>query len=186
MNKKQLLLLLSLYDKNTYAHVYRVAQYSNQIGKQLSLSIKEMNLLLYASLLHDIGKICIPSNLLYKIDKLTSQEFYLIKKHVEFGISILPDSMQEVKDIIAYHHERLDGSGYPYHLKDDQIPKLAKIIAIADSFDAMVSTRLYNKVKTEEEAINDLFSNTSYYGKNKYSYTYVKVFSNCIKKINIK
>lgn len=182
MNLKQLLFFISLYDKNNYQHVCRVANYSNLIGKQLSLSNYEMNLLLYSSLLHDIGKIFIPLELLYKKEKLTNEEFLILKNHVNFGLSILPDSMNEIKNIIASHHERLDGSGYPKHLQSEQIPKLAKIIAIADSFDAMTSNRFYNKVKTKEEALQDLFNNTNYYGKNKYSYTYVKTFSKCIKK----
>lgn len=184
MNKNNLNFLLSLYDKNTYSHVCRVAIYANEIGKRLNLSNKEMNLLLYSSLLHDIGKIFIPTNLLEKNKKLTNQEFILIKKHVEFGYLILPESMHEIKNIILSHHERLDGSGYPYHKTENEIPKLSKIIAIADSYDAMTSNRYYNKIKSKDEAINDLFSNTIYYGQNKYSYSYVKIFKNCLQKIN--
>ena len=90
--------------------------------------------------------------------------------------------MTEIKPIIAAHHERLDGSGYPRKLKDNQIPELSKIIAVTDSYDVMTSTRVYNKVKTSEEALEDLFSNTINYGENKYSYKYVKALSNCIKK----
>lgn len=184
MNKNILNYLLSLYDKNTYSHVCRVAIYSNEIGKCLNLSNNEMNLLFYSSLLHDIGKIFISTNLLEKNDTLTNEEFNLIKKHVEFGYLILPDNMLEIKNIILAHHERLDGSGYPYHKKENEIPKLSKIIAIADSYDAMTSNRYYNNIKTKDEAMNDLFSNTKYYGKNKYSYSYVKIFNNCLKKIN--
>lgn len=182
MNLKQLLFFISLYDKNTYAHVCRVAYYSNLIGKKLLLTTYEMNLLLYSSLLHDIGKILIPTSLLYKKEKLTKSEFQFIKSHVNLGISILPDTMAEIKNIIAYHHERLDGTGYPYHLEKEQIPKLSKIIAIADSYDAMTSNRFYNDIKTKDEAIQELLSNTSYYGKNKYCYAYVKTFCKCIKK----
>ena len=182
MKLKQLLFFISLYDKETYQHVCRVANYSNIIGKELSLNNYEMNLLLYSSLLHDIGKIFIPIELLYKKEKLTDQEFLLIKNHVNYGLSILPESMNEIKNIIASHHERLDGSGYPRHLQNNQIPELSKIIAIADSYDAMTSNRLYNKVKTQDEALEDLLYNSSYYGKNKYSYTFVKIFSKCIKK----
>lgn len=184
MNKNILNFLLSLYDKNTYSHACRVAIYSNEIGKHLNLSNNEMNLLFYSSLLHDIGKIFISNNLLEKTDTLTNEEFNLIKKHVEFGYLILPDNMLEIKNIILAHHERLDGSGYPYHKKENEIPKLSKIIAIADSYDAMTSNRYYNNIKTKDEAMNDLFSNTKYYGKNKYSYNYVKVFNNCLQKIN--
>ena len=182
MDIKQLLFLISLYDKKTYEHVCKVAHYSNLIGKKLALHPYEMNLLLYASLLHDIGKIFIPTTLLYKKEKLTEQEFMLIKSHVHLGISILPNSMNEIKEIIVSHHERLDGTGYPYHLENNQIPKLSKILAIADSYDAMTSNRFYNNIKTKEEALQELLVNTIYYGKNKYSYTYVKTFSDCIKK----
>lgn len=184
MNKQTLYFLLSLYDKNTYLHVCRVADYSNKVGKFLSLPSKEMNLLFYSSLLHDIGKIFIPTELLEKKETLSNVEFELIKKHVEYGYIFLPDNMLEIKNIILSHHERLDGSGYPYHKKDYEIPKLSKIIAIADSYDAMTSNRYYNNIKTKDEAMNDLFSNTKYYGKNKYSYNYVKVFNNCLQKIN--
>ena len=90
--------------------------------------------------------------------------------------------MNEIKEIIVSHHERLDGTGYPYHLENNQIPKLSKILAIADSYDAMTSNRFYNNIKTKEEALQELLVNTIYYGKNKYSYTYVKTFSDCIKK----
>ena len=180
MNKNILNFLLSLYDKNTYNHVCNVAKYSNNIGKYLSLSNSEMNLLLYSSLLHDIGKIFIPVSLLEKKEKLTDEEFNLIKKHVEFGYFILPESMNDVKNIILSHHERLDGSGYPFHKTDDEIPKLSKIIAIADSYDAMTSNRIYNNIKSKEEALADLFNNTDYYGKNKYCYSYVKAFKNTL------
>ena len=182
MNKKQLVLLLAKYDKNTYEHVCRTACYANELGKILKLSIHEMNILLYASLLHDIGKILIPTSLLEKTEPLSDEEFNYIKRHVILGVQLLPDTLQEVKDIIVAHHERLDGSGYPNHLKEKEIPKLAKILAIADSYDAMTSNRMYNTIKTPNEAFNDLLSNTIYYGKNKYSYTYVKKFYHCIQK----
>ena len=184
MNKNILHLLLSLYDKNTYSHVCRVAILSNEIGKCLKLPKNDMNLLLYSSLLHDIGKIFLPIELLEKKEKLSNNEFDLIKKHVELGYLILPSDMDEIKNIILNHHERLDGSGYPFHKTGNEIPKLSKIIAIADSYDAMTSNRYYNNIKTHDEAFYDLFSNTSYYGENKYEYYYVKIFKKCFKKIN--
>lgn len=184
MNKNILHFLLSLYDKNTYSHVCRVAILSNEIGKCLELPKNDMNLLLYSSLLHDIGKIFLPTELLEKKEKLSNNEFDLIKKHVELGYLILPSDMDEIKNIILNHHERLDGSGYPFHKTDNEIPKLSKIIAIADSYDAMTSNRYYNNIKTHDEAFYDLFSNTSYYGENKYEYYYVKIFKKCFKKIN--
>lgn len=180
MNINILKFLLSLYDKNTYLHVYRVALYSEQLETYLKLSKKEMNILLYSLLLHDIGKIFIPTELLEKKDKLTEEEFSLIKKHVEFGYMLLPDSMFQIKNVILSHHERLDGSGYPFHKTDKEIPKLSKILAIADSFDAMTSNRYYNNIKTKEEAINDLLKNTMFFGNNKYSYNYVYSFKKCI------
>lgn len=181
MGKNLLTILLSLYDKNTYAHVCRVAFYANEIGKQLNLSIPEMNLLFYSSLLHDIGKIFIPVNLLEKKEKLSKEEYTLLQQHVEFGYSLLPNSMMDIKNIIVAHHERLDGSGYPYHKTDKEIPKLSKIIAIADSYDAMTSNRFYNQVKTQNEAIEELLKNTIYYENNKYNFSYVKAFHQCIK-----
>lgn len=184
MNKNMLYFLLSLYDKNTYNHVCRVAKYSNDIGKYLSLPNNEMNLLLYSSLLHDIGKIYIPTSLLEKKEKLTKEEFDLIKKHVEFGYFILPETMKEVKNIILAHHERLDGSGYPFHKIDNEIPKLSKIIAIADNYGAITSNRIYNNIKNKGDALTDLFNNTNYYGENKYCYSYVKAFKNTLQKIN--
>ena len=92
--------------------------------------------------------------------------------------------MKEVKNIILAHHERLDGSGYPFHKIDNEIPKLSKIIAIADSYDAMTSNRIYNNIKNKEDALTDLFNNTNYYGENKYFYSYVKAFKNTLQKIN--
>lgn len=182
MGKNLLTILLSLYDKNTYAHVCRVAYYANEIGKQLNLSISEMNLLFYSSLLHDIGKIFIPVNLLEKEEKLTKEEYRLLQHHVEFGYFLLPESMMDIKNIIISHHERLDGSGYPYHKTEKEIPKLSKIIAIADSYDAMTSNRFYNQVKTEKEAMEELLNNTDYYGTNKYSFSYVTAFHQSMKK----
>lgn len=182
MTIKNLLFYLSLYDKQTYTHACRVACYANNLGKRLNLSNYEMNLLLYSSLLHDIGKSLISEELLYKKSKLNDNELKELQDHVIFGLALLPDSMQEVKEVIAAHHERLDGSGYPYKLEDEQIPKLSKILAIVDSYDAMTTNRGYNEVKTMDEAFDDLLSNTNYYGKNKYCYSLVKSFIDCTKK----
>lgn len=152
---------ISLKDHYTLGHSKRVSTYSEALGMAMNLSNNEIEDLVLASNLHDIGKIALPDAIITKTSGLTNFEFELMKKHVELGTSILPSTAyNNVKGAIRGHHERLDGSGYPDGLKGDEIPLFAQVIAIADSFDAMTSQRSYNKVKSAEEAFDDLLAHT--------------------------
>lgn len=142
----------------TYMHTERVCIYSLKLGKALNLSQKQMALLKQASLLHDIGKLGIPDNILDKPNKLTDSEFEIIKSHPQKGYNILKsiENLKPVAKLVLCHHEKYDGSGYPNKLSGDEIPYLAKIITIADSFDVMTSRRPYKNPTSIETAILEL------------------------------
>ena len=177
---------ITLKDHYTAGHSKRVATYSEALAIALGLPNEEVEDIVLAANLHDIGKIALPDAVITKTSGLNDFEYELMKKHVELGTSILPsNAFNSVKGAIRGHHERLDGSGYPDGLKENEIPEYAKIMAIADSFDAMTSQRSYNKVKSADEAFEDLLLHT----KSKedgglgyfYDEKYVKVFINTIK-----
>jgi len=132
-------------DSYTRGHSDRVSAYSVLLGKYLNLSREELDTIRVGGLFHDVGKIGIPDTILLKNSKLTDEEYTEIKKHPIIGSNILGDS-EMFKDIIPfvkYHHERFDGRGYPEGLSGDAIPYMARIAAVADSFDAMSSRRVY-------------------------------------------
>ncbi len=134
---------LEVKDSYTVGHSKRVAYYAKQIAQKLNLSnIDEIEI---AALIHDIGKIGIPDSILNKPGKLTEEEFDMIKTHPEKSYKILEkmSSMENIKYIVKYHHERIDGKGYPLGLIDTAIPIESKIISVADAFDAMTSDRCY-------------------------------------------
>jgi HD-GYP domain-containing protein (c-di-GMP phosphodiesterase class II) len=119
------------------------------------MSPEELEALKWASLLHDIGKIGIPENVLNKPGKLTADEYELIKKHPMKGKTILEPIQHLSRSLpaVTYHHERYNGTGYPKGLKGEQIPLAARIIAVADTFDAITSSRSYRKPKSAREAM---------------------------------
>lgn len=132
-------------DDSTYAHSINVAIISRMIGIWLNYSDKELDLLTLCGLLHDIGKCCIPSQIISKPAKLTPEEYSEVQKHTLLGYEILkPMPLDEhVKNVALMHHERCDGTGYPNHLKGNEIDDFAAIVAIADVYDAMTSNRCY-------------------------------------------
>lgn len=142
-------------DKYTRGHCERVCNISLAIARKMGLSQKDLNTLEFASILHDIGKLGIPSIVLNKEGKLTAEEFEMIKKHPIIGYEILSDVdfLYESRKILLQHHERIDGTGYPHGLKGDDISLLAKIISVADAYDAMTSSRPYRKVPLNEEQV---------------------------------
>jgi len=145
-------------DYETSEHIKRMKNFSLKIGKFLNLSENELNELSLVATLHDIGKIAIPDNILKKPDKLSSEEWEIIKKHPEIGYRIASSSVElkAIAEAILAHHERWDGKGYPRGLKGDQIPLVSRIIAIIDSFDAMISDRPYRKAMSINEAKSEL------------------------------
>ena len=145
-------------DPYTGGHTKRVTTYSLAIGDQLNLEPGEMRWLKLAAILHDIGKIGVEDQILRKTDKLDEEEFAQMKKHTLMGAEII-GHIKQLHAIIPglkYHHEKIDGKGYPEGLANDNIPLLAKIVAVADTFDAMTSDRPYRKALTREEAFNEL------------------------------
>ncbi len=132
-------------DTYTRGHSDRVSEYSVLIGEKLGLSEDELKTLRIGGLFHDIGKIGIPDSILQKEAKLTDDEYSQIKNHPSIGAHILQDAtiFKDIIPIVKYHHEKYDGTGYPYRLKGEDIPYIARIAAVADTFDAMTSKRSY-------------------------------------------
>ena len=131
-------------DEYTNGHSRRVAQYALEIGRKEGLNPEEQRELYYAGLLHDIGKIAIPDNILNKPSKLTDEEYGIIKSHTSRGADILAQMKnQRLADGAHFHHERYDGKGYPNHLSGDKIPMYGRMIGVADVVDAMYSRRVY-------------------------------------------
>lgn len=145
-------------DAYTSEHSERVAKYSKMIAAQLGWDKEELERIYIAGLIHDIGKIGIPDAILKKPGKLTDEEFACIKQHPEMGYHILKgyDAITGVTDAVLYHHERYDGNGYPSHLKGTDIPVFARIIAVADAFDAMSSNRIYRDALDKDYILNQL------------------------------
>jgi diguanylate cyclase (GGDEF)-like protein len=139
-------------------HAENVATYALMIGSGLNYSKDKMEQLRLASLLHDIGKIALDYTLIEKESKLSQIEFGLIKEHSAIGYRILSSAsiFGDIPEIVLSHHERVDGKGYPRGLEDNEIIEEAKIIAIADAFDAMTSERSYQATRSKEEAIAEL------------------------------
>ena len=134
-------------DPYTHGHSYHVAMYSRELAKRLGMTEEEQEQIYYKALLHDIGKIGVPDDVLKKPGRLTSEERQIIEQHVSTGASILEDfkALSGIAEGAKYHHERMDGNGYQYHLKGEEIPFEARIIAVADTYDAMSSDRCYRK-----------------------------------------
>jgi putative nucleotidyltransferase with HDIG domain len=145
-------------DFYTRGHSDRVAFYALKLGEAFSLSSKELELLRISGIFHDIGKIGTADDILLKVGKLTEREYQEIKKHPLKGANILSalSMFKEIVPLIKCHHERIDGKGYPMGLTGNQIPFLAKILAVADAFDAMTSDRLYRTKLDLQEAIIQL------------------------------
>ena len=169
-------------DKFTLGRSKRVCEYAIEIAKEMSLSDIELSKIEVASLLHDIGMIGVPEYILHKSEKLTDEEFEKIQKHVEYGLKILGSIKQldSVVSIIKCHHERYDGTGYPYGLKGEEIPMGARIIALADTFDALISARAYRGSMDLTKAV-DLIK--SYAGK-QLDYNVVQAFLKVVDKFD--
>lgn len=134
-------------DVYTRGHSDRVALFASHLGNRLGLSDDELDLLYTGGILHDIGKIGIPDIILNKPSKLTTEEFSVMQRHPELGKAILNQvtSFSDILPIIYSHHERVDGTGYPNGLRQEEIPLLARILSVADSFEAMTSDRAYRR-----------------------------------------
>ncbi|MEY8423033.1 HD-GYP domain-containing protein [Lachnospiraceae bacterium 38-14] len=149
---------IDVKDKYTNGHSARVAKYSQMIATQLGCSWEQIEHIHNIALLHDIGKIFIPDHILNKPEPLTDEEFEIMKQHTTYGsdilkeIKIFPDMALGAE----YHHERLDGNGYPNEIKGKEIPFSVRIVAVADSFDAMNSDRPYRERMKMEDIVSEL------------------------------
>jgi HD-GYP domain-containing protein (c-di-GMP phosphodiesterase class II) len=147
-------------DHYTSFHSQNVAYYSRELGKAMNLPRKEYDNLYMGGLLHDFGKIGIPEKILNKPSKLTDEEYEQIKLHPQMGYDMLKHINyfrgNFILEMILHHHERYDGNGYPHGLKGENIPLVARIMAVVDAFDAMTSKRVYRDMKDLEYAMNQL------------------------------
>jgi putative nucleotidyltransferase with HDIG domain len=164
LNNSLIQTISKLHAKKFYYKKYfsqKVADLSYQIGKKLSLSNQNLDLLNKAALLHDIGEIYIPSEIINRPAKLSRTEFKLIETHPETSFEILKDVKfdQKIKEIILQHHERVNGTGYPKGLTGNKILQEAKIIAAADSIIAMISERPFRKAYSKKEALEKMIEN---------------------------
>ncbi|MEV6651385.1 HD-GYP domain-containing protein [Streptomyces sp. NPDC051219] len=149
---------VDIKDRYTRGHSERVGQASTMIARELGMSEDRLEVLRFAGILHDVGKLGVPTRLLRKDGPLTPQERRVIELHPEYGHEMVRGIgfLGEAREAILHHHERIDGSGYPYGLSGPQIPEFARVVAVADAFDAMTSTRSYRRARPVEAAVREL------------------------------
>jgi energy-coupling factor transport system substrate-specific component len=149
---------IDVKDTYTNGHSFRVAKYSAMLANKMGYDEEKVKETYNIALLHDIGKISIPDKILGKPGKLDDEEYAMLKQHSQKGYEILKDIkiMPQLAIGAGYHHERLDGKGYPRGVTTDEIPETAQIIAVADTFDAMYSTRPYRKQMPIEDVVAEL------------------------------
>ncbi len=137
-------------------HDERVAQLAMDIGRQLGMPPAELEVLERAGLLHDVGKLGIPAAILEKPAALTESEWQIMRTHPELGLAILGATGRITREMLAvlHHHERMDGAGYPHGLAASEIPIEARIVAVADTFDALTSDRPYRRGFSQREAVH--------------------------------
>ena len=167
-------------DTYTRGHSDRVSEYSVLIGKHLSLSEEDIHLLRVGGLFHDIGKIGVPDSILLKTSKLTDDEYSEIKNHPKIGAQILSNAtlFEKAIPIVKHHHERYDGFGYPEKLSGENIPYLARIAAVADSFDAMTSRRTYRDSMPLDIVIEEIRKNKGSQFDPNIADTFLNILSN--------
>lgn len=148
-------------DTYTRGHSDRVSAFSVMLGKKLGLSKEDLHKLEIGGLFHDVGKIGVPDNILQKSDSLTEEEYSEIKSHPTIGAHILSTAtiFKDIIPIVKYHHENYDGTGYPSRLKGNEIPYLARITTVVDSFDAMTSRRVYRNSLSIQSVIDEIAKN---------------------------
>jgi putative nucleotidyltransferase with HDIG domain len=163
---KALSVALKERDEYTRLHSKRVMNLSVELGERLGLDFKELILLKTAAALHDIGKIGMPDSVLLKPDRLDPDEKAIMQLHSERGANIVltleQDGVDEISAAIRHHHENFDGKGYPDCLVGEEIPIFARIITIADNYDAMATRRVYQAAKSHSEIIDILFEEKAY------------------------
>jgi putative nucleotidyltransferase with HDIG domain len=154
---QRLALDLQARDPYTQSHVRRVARYASLIARQMGLDDSLVAKIRLAAVVHDVGKINVPRAILNKPGALSAEEFAVMSSHVESGVQLVSGACDEdVVAMVRHHHERLDGSGYPDGLTGDAIPVGARVIAVADTFDAIISTRPYRLARSHKQAMDVL------------------------------
>lgn len=150
--------LLDMKDLSTGVHSTRLAAWARLAAARLGTSSEDLRDIEIACMLHDIGKTSVPEAILQKSGKLTDAEYEEVKKHSTSGWSILRvlPGFESVAELVLYHHERMDGKGYPTGLTADEIPEGARLVAVVDAFDAMISSRVYGAGVSVTEAIRRL------------------------------
>ena len=152
--------VVDLRDSYTGGHSSRVAGYARGIGLHLGLPDSELDNVVMAALMHDIGKVGVPDHVLLKAGRLTEDEMAQIRKHPELGWMALKniDEFKSVSMIVLHHHERMDGRGYPGNLRGEAIPLGSRIVAVADSYDALTTDRPYRTARSRQQAIDEMLS----------------------------
>jgi len=174
---KDILSKVEIKDSYTHGHGKRVRDVSLAIAKRLRISSERQEIIAMGALFHDIGKIEIDDSILKKPSRLSREEFEIIKLHPVFGCQMVKGNfLEDTHDIIRHHHERVDGTGYPDGLKGDEISLEARIVAVADSFDAMTSRRPYREAMSCENALEELKSQSG----TLYDAEIVKTLEECI------
>lgn len=155
---KVLVSAIEAKDAYTRGHTDRVSEYARMIAEEMKLSKKDVEIVCFGAALHDIGKLGVYENILNKPSELTEQEWEVVRSHPEIGANIIKNMkfLESACDLVRHHHERLDGKGYPDRLKGNEISLGARIVAVADSFDAMTSDRPYRRAYSLEESVDQL------------------------------
>lgn len=155
---------IKIYDETTYKHCINVAKYSEALINSMEIDNIYKNSIITGALFHDYGKIFVPKDILNKPERLTAREFNILKKHSELGYRCLADKYNDVVlNIIRFHHEKGDGSGYPLGLSKEEIPLEVSIVTICDIFDAMTSKRVYKKPLSYEFVMRELYTDALKY-----------------------
>ena len=153
---------LDARDSFTSGRSRRITYYSVKIANKMNLPTVDVGKIELAGMLHDIGMIGVSDDILYKIGALNQEEYDQIKKHINYSVKILEDikQLRDVVEIIKYHHEKYDGTGYPAGIKGDEIPVGSRIIALADAFDSIVSNRIYRNRLDYSDALQEIKNNS--------------------------
>lgn len=178
---KAIMEALDAKDSFTSGRSKRITYYSILIAKQLGMSMIDIGKVELAGMLHDIGMIGVSDEILYKIDALSQEEYDEIKKHITYSVKILEDikQLKDVVEIIKFHHEKYDGTGYPFGISGEDIPIGSRIIAVADAFDSIISNRIYRNKVELDEALSKIRENSGTH----FDPVVVKAFEDCFESI---
>jgi HD-GYP domain-containing protein (c-di-GMP phosphodiesterase class II) len=143
--------------EDLYGHVYRVSNFATEIGRYMGLGFEDLDRLSTVGVLHDVGKIHVDPDILAKPGPLVADEIHRMRRHPEFGFAMTVDAFDRtIAEAILHHHERWDGEGYPFGLRGTEIPQLARIVLVADAFDAITSHRSYQPALPVDFALGEI------------------------------